>query len=54
MEERTIKRSIRLPLDVHEALMEEAKERGRSGNQVILDVLRGKVWNRGKGEEKGA
>lgn len=37
--ERTIKRSVRIPEDVHEALMEESRRRGKSGNQVILQVL---------------
>ena len=37
--DRKIKRSIRMPEDVHRALMEESRRIGKSGNQVILRVL---------------
>ena len=39
MEERTIKRSIRIPLRMHEVLGEESKRRGKTVNQVILEDL---------------
>ncbi len=39
MEEKTIKRSIRIPLRVHEVLSKESARRGKSVNQVILEDL---------------
>lgn len=52
VKERTIKRSIRIPSKLYEALVEDSRRVGRSSNQVILDILRRGVWNRGRGEEK--
>lgn len=43
MEEKTIKRSIRIPKEIDEILKEESRGRGRSVNQVILDSI-GKVY----------
>lgn len=51
MEERTIKRSIRIPLEVHEVLNEESKRRGKSVNQVILEDL-GNIYNIEVGERR--
>lgn len=53
-EEKTIKRSIRIPSKLYEALVEDSRRVGRSSNQVILDILRRGVWNRGRGEKKRA
>ena len=39
MEERTIKRSIRIPKRLHEVLEGESKRRDKSVNQVILEDL---------------
>ena len=44
-EERTIKRSIRIPYRLYKELVEDSKNVGRSSNQVILDILRGSVWS---------
>lgn len=53
-EEKTIKRSIRIPRKLYEALVEDSRRVGRSSNQVVLDILRRGVWNRGRGEKEGA
>lgn len=45
MEEKTIKRSIRIPNRMHEVLEGESKVRGKSVNQVILEDLRKDIWN---------
>ena len=50
-EERTVKRSIRIPYRLYKELVEDSKNVGRSSNQVILDILRGGLWGRGKGKE---
>ena len=52
-EEKTIKRSMRIPSKLYEALVEDSRRLGRSSNQVVLDILRRGVWNRGRGEKKG-
>lgn len=54
MEEKTIKRSIRVPIRLHEVLEEESKKRIKSVNQVILEDLRKDVWDRSRREKKGA
>ena len=51
-EERTIKRSIRIPYGLYKELVEDSKNVGRSSNQVILDILRGSVWSRSEGEKE--
>lgn len=38
-EEKTIKRSIRIPSKLYEALVEDSRRVGRSSNQVVLDIL---------------
>lgn len=53
-EEKTIKRSIRIPSKLYEALVEDSRRVGRSSNQVVLDILRRGVWNRGRGEKERA
>lgn len=50
--EKTIKRSIRIPSKLYEALVEDSRRVGRSSNQVVLDILRRGVWNRGRGEKE--
>ena len=39
-EERTVKRSIRIPYGLYKELVEDSRKIGRSSNQVILDILR--------------
>ncbi len=51
-EDKTIKRSIRIPSKLYEALVEDSRRLGRSSNQVILDIMRRGIWNRGRGEKK--
>jgi len=51
-EEKTIKRSIRIPSKLYEALVEDSRRVGRSSNQVVLDILRRGIWNRGRGEKE--
>jgi len=51
-EEKTIKRSIRIPSKLYEALVEDSRRLGRSSNQVILDIMRRGVWNRGRGKKE--
>lgn len=51
-EERTVKRSIRIPSKLYEALVEDSRRVGRSSNQVVLDILRRGLWNRGRGEKE--
>lgn len=52
--ERTVKRSIRIPSKLYEALVEDSRRVGRSSNQVVLDILRRGIWNRGRGEKERA
>lgn len=52
VKEKTIKRSIRIPSKLYEALVEDSRRVGRSSNQVVLDILRRGVWNRGRGEKE--
>lgn len=54
VKEKTIKRSIRIPSKLYEALVEDSRRVGRSSNQVVLDILRRGVWNRGRGEKERA
>ncbi len=51
MEDRTIKRSIRIPNRMHEVLSEESKRRGKSVNQVILEDL-GRMYGIEVGERR--
>lgn len=51
MEEKTIKRSIRVPKRLHEVLSEESKRRGKSVNQVILEDL-GRMYGIEVGERR--
>lgn len=37
--QKTIKRSIRIPSKLYEALVEDSRRVGRSSNQVVLDIL---------------
>lgn len=51
MEEKTIKRSIRIPIRLHNVLEVESKVRGKSVNQVILEDL-GRMYNIDVGERR--
>lgn len=53
VKEKTIKRSIRIPSKLYEALVEDSRRVGRSSNQVVLDILRRGLWNRGRREKEG-
>lgn len=39
-----VKRSIRIPKEMHKELEDISKEKGKSVNKVILEIIKERIW----------